>query len=192
MDKKNIADFFLKHFPEQQDLAKLFSSQCSIVEFSKNNIIKKIDEKERYISIVISGSAAIFSPGEKRDVCLDISLKGEFFMDFESLLSEAPSSLYTMALDKVVLARIGIPTSKNANELPGYTDILKSALIAMFSDRQKRFIEVLSEQPLQRYISLWKRSPQLFQNVSSTILSTYLGVSREHFSRIKTEFLKTH
>lgn len=190
MEQDRITDFFLTHFPDQPELAGFFSLQSSLVQFKKNEIIKKAYKTEGFISIVVSGSAGVFSPGEKRDVCLDISLEGEFFMDFESLLLEAPTNSYTQALEKLVLARIEIPASDSRLQLPGYNEVIKSALSIMFSDRQARLIEVLSEPPLQRYISLWNRSPHLFRNVSSTILASYLGVSREHFSRIKTEFLK--
>lgn len=190
MNPDNIKDFFLTHFPEQPELAEFFTNNCQLSEYKKNEIIKKTGDREKYISIVVTGSAAVFSPGEKRDVCLDISLEGEFFMDFESLLKEAPTDSYTSALENLTIASISIPDSTSADKLPGYTEILKSALIIMFSDRQKRLIGVLNEPPLQRYQSLWERSPELFLHVSSTILASYLGISREHFSRMKAEFIK--
>lgn len=190
MSPKNIKNFFLTHFPEQPELADFFSLNYQLSDYKKNEIIKKAGDMELYISIVLSGSAAVFYPGERRDVCLDISLEGEFFMDFESLLKEGSTDSYTLALENLTLASIRVPKAESSDKLPGYNEILKSALVIMFSDRQKRLVEVLSETPLQRYRALWERSPELFQNVSSTILASYLGISREHFSRIKSEFNK--
>lgn len=117
--------------------------------------------------------------------------EGNFFVDFQSFLTQKPSGYYWQAMqDAQVLAF-------------KYRDV---QTIYQQSCNWERFGRLMAEQvyqqmnlrvemmqfltPEQRYVRLLETQPELFNQVSNFHLSSYLGIKPESLSRIRKRLLK--
>lgn len=117
--------------------------------------------------------------------------EGNFFVDFQSFLTQKPSGYYWQAMqDAQVLAF-------------KYRDV---QTIYQQSCNWERFGRLMAEQvyqqmnlrvemmqfltPEQRYVHLLETQPELFNQVSNFHLSSYLGIKPESLSRIRKRLLK--
>jgi CRP-like cAMP-binding protein len=176
---------FSNHFPEYPELGEGFAGICGYSRHRKGEILKGIASDERWIALVLEGSAGVFVSRAKREVCLDLSLPGDFLVDWESLVTQEPSGAVVRTLEASLIARVGLP-GPGCERHPDIDRLLQGASSFMFLDRQQRLVSMLTETPAARYRRLEKRNPRLVRGISSTVLASWLGITREHLSRIRS------
>lgn len=135
---------------------------------------------------VLEGELWIYYQVEEKEICVGLAYADTLLSSAASFLSGAPSRFYIQAVSPVRLTGIkksdllqlvdAHPTLERA-----WRKMTEFALLGRF-DRE---YEMLSLAPEDRYRNLWKRSPQVFQLFPQKILASYLGMTPEHFSRVK-------
>jgi CRP-like cAMP-binding protein len=181
---EQIRKSFHRHFPDSSEIAQAFAKTCKIKKYDKGEIIKKSGHSEDYFSVIVSGCAGIFVTSEKRIVCLDICLENDFLVEYESFITASASEGYTQALEALVIARVPVPR-KGCYAPEGMESLIRVASNAMFLDRQARLVSMLTETPLERFQKVQSHYPELPNRVSVTILASWLGITREHLSRLR-------
>jgi CRP-like cAMP-binding protein len=112
---------------------------------------------------------------------------GEYFTAAESMVLKTPSLFESVALENTILLRI----KKESLETLGdkylvieheYRNMLHFALVLT----QLRMRSIQFETALQRYQDLKKNKPYVIQRASSVHIASYLGITPETLSRIKS------
>jgi CRP-like cAMP-binding protein len=179
-----IVSAFSKHFPESQEAAIAFAQLCTIQSCPKGEVLKRSGVAEKWIFLILSGSAGIFVPGANKTPCLDICLAGDFLTEYESLVTGKESDAFTQSLEPCLLAKIPISVLR-CDKTGRLGRIIENATQAMFMERQSRLVSLLTQTPMERFSALRKNYPDLVANVSVTVLASWLGISREHLSRLR-------
>lgn len=60
----------------------------------------------------------------------------------------------------------------------------------VFSEQQKMLTSYVTDTPEQRYLSLLKERPDIFQRVPQYQIASYIGVNPESLSRIRKRVFK--
>lgn len=163
-----------------------FAKCIEVRQFQKNEVIKDYHKTEKYINIVVSGSAAHFVLSTDKDVCINLYYENQIFSDYLSFLKQESNIVKTQALEDSVIWSID---HQNLNHL--YSRSAKGLLIgkaisdAMFMQKQSEQINLLTLSPTERYLKLIKQRPEIFQRTSLKIICSYLGVTAESLSRIR-------
>ena len=186
IEGKYVKSLFDQYFEAPIELWDKFSDKMVYREFAKNEIIKKTDQVENYIDLIIKGSIGVFMWAANHNKCVDLFYEDDFSCDFMSFLEHKPTELFTQAIEKTQVFSIA---KSNVNEL--YEEniiglkIMRAASESLFIHKQKQQIEILNMTAEERYKVLMNEKPELILRTPSKHIASYLGITPESISRIR-------
>ncbi|AWK06211.1 Crp/Fnr family transcriptional regulator [Flavobacterium crocinum] len=187
-DVKNI---FETYFTADMTIWKGFSEKIKVREFEKSEIIKDYNAIERYLNIVIKGSAGLFVWDGKRDICINLLYEKSFISDYMSFLNQQPTVIKTEALEELILWSI---SHSDLNELYQKSEtglrIGKAISEMLYVRKQQEQINLLTLSPQERYLKLIEGRPEIFQRTPLKIIASYLGLTAESLSRIRKRVME--
>jgi CRP-like cAMP-binding protein len=183
---ERIKEIFDPFYKADLSLWTAFAEYVHPRTFKKNEVIKEYHKAEKYINILISGSAAHFVLANEKDTCINLFYEENIFSDYLSFLTQVPNVIKTVALEDVVTWSISHQDLNNlyARSATGIF-IGKSISDAMFIRKQSEQINLLTLSPTERYLKLINERPEILQRTSLKIICSYLGITAESLSRIR-------
>ena len=105
---------------------------------------------------------------------------------YSSFISSGPSVENLQALTE---AKIWVLTKKKVEDLeasdPKWTKFLKIIAEQQYIELEERVFQLQKESASSRYGSLLKKQPDYIQSIPLQYLSSYLGITQRHLSRIR-------
>jgi len=74
--------------------------------------------------------------------------------------------------------------------LPEFRDFGRALLAKGFASLKMRMLSVITETAEQRYQTLLKTNPEIFQHTALKHIASYLGITDTSLSRIRKEYQK--
>ncbi|CAM3734248.1 Crp/Fnr family transcriptional regulator [Flavobacterium chungbukense] len=183
---EDVKKIFETYFTADMNIWKGFSEKIKVREFQKSEIIKDYHGVEKYLNIVIKGSAGLFVWDGKRDICINLLYENSFISDYMSFLNQQPSVIKTEALEDITLWSI---YHQDLTELYQRSEtglrIGKAISEMLYVRKQQEQINLLTLSPQERYIKLIESRPEIFQRTPLKIIASYLGLTAESLSRIR-------
>jgi CRP-like cAMP-binding protein len=170
----------------------LFLSKTEIKTYRAKTIIVNAGEISQYSFFVNSGLLRSFNINDNIvEHVLSFACEGWWIGDMYSLISQKPSNLFIEVLED---AEVVLLSRENQNKL--FTQIPKlerffrilteNSLVA----HQERLMDNLSLTAEERFDKFCKRYPTLIQRVPQKQIASYIGVTPEFFSKMKSRLLK--
>jgi CRP-like cAMP-binding protein len=170
----------------------LFLSKTEIKTYRAKTIIVNAGEISQYSYFVNSGLLRSFNINDTIvEHVLSFACEGWWIGDMYSLISQKPGNLFIEILED---AEVVLLSRENQNEL--FTQIPKlerffrilteNSLVA----HQERLMDNLSLTAEERFDKFCKRYPTLIQRVPQKQIASYIGVTPEFFSKMKSRLLK--
>ncbi|WP_439554382.1 Crp/Fnr family transcriptional regulator [Flavobacterium macrobrachii] len=170
----------------------LFLSKTEIKTYRAKTIIVNAGEISQYSFFVNSGLLRSFNINDNIvEHVLSFACEGWWIGDMYSLISQKPGNLFIEVLED---AEVVLLSRENQNEL--FTQIPKlerffrilteNSLVA----HQERLMDNLSLTAEERFDKFCKRYPTLIQRVPQKQIASYIGVTPEFFSKMKSRLLK--
>lgn len=186
---KLTKQFFDTFFEAPPQTWQPFAEKLVPKTFKKNEIIKQPHKTEKYLHLIIKGSAGIFVFHKNTDVCIDLVYENEFFGDYMSLLNQLPSPIFTMALEKTQMLSI---YHTDLTDIYNNTDlgekIGKMVAEMLFIHKQQQQLELLTMTAEERYQMLLEKYPIIIRRTAQKHIASYLGIAPESLSRIRKKF----
>lgn len=76
------------------------------------------------------------------------------------------------------------------HSMPEFRDFGRSILVKGFSSLKTRMLSMITESAEQRYDTLLKTNPEIFQHAALKHVASYLGITDTSLSRIRKEYAK--
>jgi len=188
---EDVKRIFETYFTADMNIWKGFSEKIKVREFQKSEIIKDYNGVEKYLNIVIKGSAGLFVWDGKRDICINLLYEKSFISDYMSFLNQQPSVIKTEALEDITLWSIFY---QDLNELYQRSEtglrIGKAISEMLYVRKQQEQINLLTLSPQERYLKLIEGRPEIFQRTPLKIIASYLGLTAESLSRIRKRVME--
>lgn len=170
---------------EGLDLLKPFIAKKHI---SKGDFILRKDETCRHIYFVNKGFARIFYFKNGKEITEWFTPEKNFCFSISSYFEEKPSHLIIECLEDsevIYLSKEGLDKlCKTHIEISNFfSKLISGALILS----QKRMDSIQFETARQRYEKLLKNQPYILQKVPLQHLASFLGITSETLSRIRTQ-----
>ncbi len=182
-----IKQAFDPYFNAPIEIWKSFAGLGEIYQTQKDQIIKGKDTTEKYLNFILKGSGGVLLWNGSNFVCIDLCYNNEFLGDYMSFLNQESSPLEVITFEASEMFRI----SRTNFEKLGYNQfgdkICRFAAEALFMQKQKQQIDVLTKTATDRYVELQSRQPQIIQKTPQKYIASYLGVTPQSLSRIREE-----
>lgn len=176
---------FDKYFYAPIEAWEEFAEYCEPVSFIKDEIIKPQNTTEKYFHFIIRGSAGIFLWKENNFVCLDFAFDNNFCGDYMSLLTQKPTELEVVALEKSKMARISRNNFYQLGRKSVGQIIMQISAETSFVEKQQQQIELLTKTAEERYEILQDKFPNIDQRIAQKHIASYLGITPQSLSRIR-------
>lgn len=185
MNELKLKKSFDKYFDAPIEVWKLFTDLCEEVKFKKNEVIKSNGKTEKNAYFILEGVCGVFLWKETNFVCLDIVLENNFFADHMSLITQEPSPLETIALEKTTALKISANNIAKLKKSPFGNIIFLLGAENSFVEKQQQQIDLLTKTAEQRYENLMLKSPEIIQRIAQKHIASYLGITTQSLSRIR-------
>ncbi len=163
--------------------ADLFKKKIVI---SRHHFLTVEGNTDSNIYFVEKGSLRIFIRAEEQERVMRFGYKNNIIVCLDSFLSGKPTDFYIQAIRKTEVRMASKKDfytfiQSSDENLKLWTVILEDLVLKQI-EREK---DLLISSPRERYESVLKRSPQLFQEIPNKHIANYLRMSPETLSRLK-------
>lgn len=143
----------------------------------------------RYTTFVSNGLLRSYTVDEKgTEHILQFAFEGWWMGDLYSFLTEEPSMFNMEALEDCELLLITKPSWELLlDKIPAFERYFRILVQNNLIATQKRLMGTLSETAEQKYTNLIKNFPGCLQRVPQHMIASYLGITRETLSRIRSQ-----
>ena len=185
--EKNISEF-IQVSQEEMEFAKSLFLQKKL---KKRRFILQEGEVCSYTIFVEKGLLRSFSLDQKgNEHILQFSLEGWWTADLFSFFSSEPSNYNIEALEDSELLLLTNETWELLlKEVPAFERYFRILIQNNLIATQRRLMGTISSPAEQRYLKLLKNFPDIVQRVPQHMIASYLGVTRETLSRIRSQIV---
>ncbi|WP_421940595.1 Crp/Fnr family transcriptional regulator [Pedobacter sp.] len=178
--------------PLPQPLQERVKKEALIQEFSKKQVLLRPGETSRRLYFIRQGFLrAYFIDNSGKECTTWFMGKGDLMISVYSFFTQKPAHEYIEVLQDSKLQ------SLTWNELNAYyADFPQGNLLGrIFTEKyyilsEERAIFLRTQTPELRYRQLMERHPEIEQQTTLTNIASYLGISRETLSRVRSRQAK--
>lgn len=164
------------------------SQYCKVHTYDKESFVLQHNKVCKHLYYVEKGLVRIFYYKKNKEITEWFASPNSFCFSIISYFDAEPSNLIIECLEKsklVLLPKKGLDTLAKTNLE------ISNLLIAIFSDSlkmsQKRMYNLHFHTAKQRYEKLFENQPEILNKVPLQYIASYLGISPETLSRIRTK-----
>ncbi len=169
----------------EQLLAILEPHWQESITLKRNDYLVSQGEKNNNLYLVEEGSLRVFIDDETEEHTIRFGYKNSIITALDTFLTDAPSSFYIQAIKKCKLKVISKSTyDKVINSSEENQELWKKMLEGFVYQQIEREIDLITYSPEKRFQRVFKRSPQVFQEIPQKYIASYLRMTPETLSRI--------
>lgn len=174
--------------PISEEAQTKFANYLEKLEIEKGTKLEQKGQVSNYLYYIVKGSARCFYIRDNRDITVSFSLEREFMTAMHSFITRRPSYETIETLEKSVLLRISHENLERCfsyfPELErSYRKILEKYYIAL--EEQLIFSKFKSAR--DRYLDLMESKPKIIQKASVGQIASYLDMTIETLSRVRSK-----
>lgn len=187
-----LSAHFKKHIslsPEEEDICmKMFTQK----KYRKHQYIQQEGEVCRYEIFILKGCTRTYEIGASgQEHILQFGLEGWWIGDLYSFLSDEPSTLNIDCLEDTEVLQI---SKKDHEELyrkvPKIERYFRILIQNAYIAAMNRISSNLSMPALDRYREFIERYPHIEQRISNNQIASYLGITPQSLSRVRSQSQK--
>lgn len=186
----------LEHKKMQMDLVSVIvqrlndtipSPWSDTLVVKRNEYLKWGDSKDTNLYYVEEGSVRIFMEDEKEEHTIRFGYEGSFIAALDSFISEQSSPFFIQAIKKSTVKVISKEDFMSfMQSSPDNLVLWQDIMGGLVCQQIEREIDLLTSSPLERYKRVLARSPRLFQEIPAKYIASYLRMTPETLSRLKS------
>lgn len=166
-------------------MKEIFELSTREIIIHRNDFLKVDGSIDTNLYFVQSGSLRIFVLDNDEEQTIRFGYKDNLIVSLDSFLTGKPSELFIQAIKKSVIKIVTKQQIAKFLELESNRNLWIQILENLVVQQMEREIDILTNSPKERYERVFKRSPQLFQEIPNRHIANYLRMSAETLSRLK-------
>lgn len=169
-----------------------FGQGLNIIQLPAIHFYIQANSIQNEIGYVSSGLLRAFYVDDKgNEVTVSFIKEGEFATHYNAFNTKKPSKYYFQCIETSVLINLSYMHIYDCCEkMPVFERYLRLIIEDAFNLKQNRIDSLIFDNAETRYIDFIKDNPDLFNRVSISHLSSYLGIERQSLTRIRKNLLK--
>jgi CRP-like cAMP-binding protein len=172
---------------------EMIEPMLRVKKFKKNQYYLSVGEIENQIGFTNKGSFRwYFIDKNGEEVNYHFFLDNNFVVGFDSFISQAPSQMFIQAMEDsevVLLPKREVVLDYYAKS-HSWEHFGRIICESVYIETTLRLQDFLFRSAEERYLALLKKHPDIFQKVSLSNISSYLGIQGPSLSRIRKRVSK--
>lgn len=155
-------------------------------EYKKKDVILNKGEVDNYLSFVENGIARLFFEKENKDLTIRFVFEFQYLTVYDSFTQRTPSRCDVEALTDMVVWRVHYDDLQMLYKTHSVGNLIGRLTVEkLYVEKLNREFSLLSETAEERYLSLLKERPDLFQKIPLKHIASYIGITPQALSRIR-------
>lgn len=192
MNRRLLVQFFLDSNLVAHNIAEEIGAAFSYKEIGKNEyLLKEGRINDEYFFLENGFMRAFAHDTNGNDVTTNFYSTGQVVFEVYSFFNRVPSKENIMATEDCIGWEISYEELNHLfHSLPQFREFGRAVLVKGFSSLKNRMLSHITETAEQRYDTLLKTNPEIFQHAALKHIASYLGVTDTSLSRIRKESQK--
>lgn len=193
LDKVFFYNFLTKEMGDNLDVdlsdesKELIRSHTRIIRLNKGEFLQIEGDVSRYWGYVSEGLVRIYYLQHDKEITEQLAHEGDGFLDYESFFNQSPSRRFIQMLEPTTLylfPRLECEELCNKNmEIRRFFRLMTELVLLL---KKKRIQNTIFKSAKERYQILLDEKPNLVLRVPSIYVASYLGITPETLSRIRS------
>lgn len=184
---EQIIDFLTKFYPISNEAITAFCEKLEKHQVKKGEIIAKENEVENHLYFVSNGCLRSYYIKDSKDITISFTLENDFVTSMYSFISRKPSYEFIEALEDSIYYTISYDDLQSLfKEFKEVETLYRKVLQQYYIMMEERIIFSKFKTAKQRYQHLMETRPEIIQKASVGHVASYLDVSIETLSRIRS------
>jgi CRP/FNR family transcriptional regulator, cyclic AMP receptor protein len=174
----------------------------SEIDFFNSVLLHKVVPKKTYLlqdgevcnfeAYILKGCIRKYYINEHgHEVILQFAIEDWWVSDIASFHEKKPSKLFIETLEDCELLLLTQDTKeKLLLAVPKFERIFRLLVQRNLSSMQNRLIDTIDKTAQEKYLEFLKQYPSISQRVAQHHIASYLGISAEFLSKIRTKLVK--
>lgn len=157
------------------------------VELARDEVLFEAGQACTTIFLVESGMLRNYYNNDGLDINLSFSFANQFTTSFEAYINREPSKISIQAMEKSVVWKINSRAfSKEYGSSTTFSTFIRRLAIRMLLITEEHHNMMMMNTPAERYQCILNKKPELIKRIPLTHLASYIGITRETLSRIRS------
>ncbi|MDO4229690.1 MAG: Crp/Fnr family transcriptional regulator [Capnocytophaga sp.] len=179
----------LTHFTE--DELALVDTFFEEKEVKKRGFLVEEGSVCHWVAYIFEGAFRYFFIKEGNEKTTDLAFETMWITDFRSFVSGEKGLMNIQAMEN---SKVLIISKENLEKLyqlcPKYAFVGYKIMEMVAQKSFEMSLSLASEKPEERFLSLLKRYPSIFQRIPQRYIANYIGIAPESLSRLRRRILE--
>jgi len=169
-----------------------FHSMLQPHKISKKSWLLREGEISEYEAYVVKGCLRKYCMDDDgAEIILQFAIEDWWVGDIASFTMQTPSNVYVQALEDSELLLIHHDDKEQLfQRVPAFERMFRLMLQRSYMVLQDRFVDTLARPADERYLHFLEKYPGVVQRVPQHYIASYLGITPEFLSRIRSRLAK--
>jgi len=192
MDKfKPLLDYINRIVALTEEEERILISLISYRKLLKGQYFLQQGDVCKYSGFVISGCTKTFYVDEEgQEHVVMFSIEDWWTSDMGSFITQKPADFNVQCLENTELIQFSYENQQQMmQEIPKLERFFRIIVEKAFVASQKRILRNMSMSAKDRYLFFRKEYPQMEQRIPQYLIASYLGITKEFLSKIKSQLI---
>ncbi|MGF7231441.1 Crp/Fnr family transcriptional regulator [Arachidicoccus sp.] len=158
-----------------------------MVSLKKNEILLEEGQLCNTFFIVESGMLRNYYNNNGLDVNFSFTMEKHFTTNFEAYVNREPSKIIIQAMERSVVWVVNSRMyAKENGSFAAFSTFIRRVAIRTLMATEEHHNMLRMHAPADRYQYILEKKPELIQRIPLSYLASYLGITRETLSRIRS------
>ena len=187
--QEQLSNYIKRSIDVTNEDLEVILSYFKPIKKSKNDLLLLQGETSQQTFFVGKGCLRIFFVNEEgKDVTRYIAFENQFATALVSFITKLPSTEYIQVIEKSELLCIDHRDFSYLMEIiPKWREFYCNYLEKAYVNNTNRLMSFTTMDALERYNQLLKINPTVVRRLSNKIVASYINVSQETLSRLKSK-----
>ncbi|WP_452230165.1 MULTISPECIES: Crp/Fnr family transcriptional regulator [unclassified Lacinutrix] len=187
-----LTNFIKKNITIEDEDLKIILSYFKTIKKSKNEILLPAGKISQVSYFVKKGCLRLFFIDDKgKDVTRYIAFENQFATALVSFITNEPAQETIQVIEDSELLYITHDDFRHLMKaIPKWKDFYNIYLEKAYVNNSKRLMSFTTLNASERYNQLFKINPNIVKRLPNKIVASYINISQETLSRIKSKVLQ--
>jgi len=191
MNNKPLLDYIKKYINLTLEEEILLLSKINIRTYLKNQYIVQQGDVCKSVNFIITGCTKTFyMDTEGQEHIVMFSIEDWWTSDLGSFITQKPADFNIQCIENTQLIQFGYNNLEEIYiEIPKFERLFRKIVERAYVASQKRIVRNFSLDAKERYKIFKTTYPKIDQRVPQYMIASYLGITKEFLSKIKSQLI---